>query len=559
MNKFNHVMTKGSLTLLMLTTLGGAGSVFAAQTPGTDASADRTLTIHANAGNDTQANAEQNKTGQNNDAMNNVNPMENVKFSVTQVKPTGSAADMTADDTSTFTTVDGGFTASGTTDSNGATTIDFGSNNDGYYLVHQVTTSGGITTMKDFIVQIPLNLSGVTEDGGWNYDVNVYPKLDMDKDTGTDKGVGGFGVDDSDKQESAFAGQDVTWNLATVFSQTLRSKNDDGSYQYGTFKLTDKLSEYLSYKSIDFSVGLQNTTDNNFSNVTDLKLTEGTDYTLDYSGADENGYGGTVTFMLTNSGIDKVMDAYITPGDNERFMFIPNLTTTVSSDYKYGQIGNSFTGDIENSYGVDISPNPSNPSTPPTTPPGTTNPPGETPEVFLGGVRVKKVDSSSQTSLAGATFAIATTEANAKAGKYVQKAADGKLYASIDEVPDGVTTTDYKVTSGTDGLAEFVGLSLTDFNTPGNGTDVSQANTDYWIVETEAPKGYDKLPDPIKATASIDPTTVEADVNNNLSGGNINLPFTGGQGLVGLLIVGGLATAVGSSIVIRRRKSSNEA
>ena len=547
-----NFFSKASLALLVASSMGGAVMASAATTPGTDPTTDRTLTIHANGGNSDQANAGQNKTGENNDSMNGVNPIKNITFSATQIQPTGSAADMDVTDTSTYSIV--GTPKSGTTDETGTVKLDFGTDNDGYYIIHQVTESDGITQMKDFIVQIPLNLSGVTDDGGWNYDVNVYPKLDADQDSGSDKTVGGFD-DDTDKQGSVFAGQDVTWNLATVFSKTMRAKNDDG-FIYGKFVLTDQLNKDLAYKSIDFSVGIQNTTDNKFSKITKVSLEKDKDYNLSYTG-DTDGYGGKVVLTLTNSGIDKVLDNYITPGENERFMFIPNMTTTVSPNFGYGQIGNSFSGDIDNAFDTDLGFDPANPDDP-NTPPGTNNPPTETPEVYLGAVRIKKVDSVSKNTLAGATFAIATSEENAKAGKYAQIADDGTVYATIDEVPEGITTKDYLVISGEDGIAEFDGLELTDFQTPGNGTDVSQANTSYWLKETQAPKGYDLIPNAFEVQASIDPSTVVSDVDNNLGGGNIDLPFTGGHGLLTLVIVGGVTLTGGTLLTLRRRKNTAE-
>jgi len=86
---------------------------------------------------------------------------------------------------------------------------------------------------------------------------------------------------------------------------------------------------------------------------------------------------------------------------------------------------------------------------------------------------------------------------------------------------------------------------------------LSSANTHYYAIETQAPKGYNRPTAVVDVMASIDPTTTKVEVSNNLDGSNIKLPFTGGQGLVGILVIAAVAGT--SSIVIRRRKGSKKA
>ena len=85
-------------------------------------------------------------------------------------------------------------------------------------------------------------------------------------------------------------------------------------------------------------------------------------------------------------------------------------------------------------------------------------------------------------------------------------------------------------------------------------TTVPSANTTYYISELSAPTGYNKPNGPFQVTAGI--TNPLNNLTNNLNGGNIKLPFTGGQGIIGLIIIAGVAA--GGSIIIRRRKTIDE-
>ena len=160
--------------------------------------------------------------------------------------------------------------------------------------------------------------------------------------------------------------------------------------------------------------------------------------------------------------------------------------------------------------------------------------------VYLGSVQIKKIDSISNSPLAGATFKIALTSEDASANRFIQQDAQGNLYAPGD-VPSGLATNDYEATTDAGGIAEFNGLRLTDFTEAGNGTNISQANTTYYLMETVAPTGYGIIGEPIEVQASIDPGTVMSEVENILSGSEIQLPFTGGSGFIIVLLVAGTA------------------
>lgn len=538
----NNKMKLATLSLLTITALANTGIIVSADSVTPDTSSIRQVTIHALNGVKKTSNALGNNDGSVLDTSSS-KALANVGFSAIKVNPASgyTAATMVATDSSTYTT--SGKAVSSTTDAKGTAILSIGTGNtsDGYYLVTQTTSSDGINGTDPFIVQVPLNSNGTTPDGTWTYNVNVYPKLSVDAYTNPDKTIDLNDGTGTDKQSSTFAGQNVTWNLATNFPASMRIKNSDATFTYGTAEFKDQLDTInLTYQSISFSTALQDTKTNAFTQIKQVALTATTDYSLT---TDE----GLVDLKLTNSGIDKVLAALPPVTTGTTAMFIPNITTKISATFTAGQIGNSFIPGLTNAYGINLNPTsaPSNPGTP-TTPGGNT-----TPDLYLGALSLKKVDSVSGTALQGATFGIATTLDKAKAGDFIQKDNDGVLYADKKSVPAGVSTKDYKqVTDGT-GQATFVGLKLQDNN---KVSQVADANTTYYVTETEAPTGYNKANTPFSVTAGI--TSPTNQLSNNLNGGNIKLPFTGGQGMVGLLVIA--SVAAGASIVIRRRRTSDQ-
>ena len=257
---------------------------------------------------------------------------------------------------------------------------------------------------------------------------------------------------------------------------------------------------------------------------------------------------GKIDLQLTKTGIQKVKAAKTSASDP----FVINLTTSVANDYKYGQIGNSYSTSIKNAYGVDLSNK--TVADAPSQLPGDSNKTTDVPEVYLGALKIKKIDSVSKTPLAGATFKLIKAE-SASAAQALADSGEVTATSTASYVQNPTTGSDYSLTTGADGEIEFDGLALTDSNSVSGAT--SSANTHYYAIETQAPKGYNRPTAVVDVTASIDPTTTKVEVSNNLDGSNIKLPFTGGQGLVGILVIAAVAGT--SSIVIRRRKGSKKA
>lgn len=158
-------------------------------------------------------------------------------------------------------------------------------------------------------------------------------------------------------------------------------------------------------------------------------------------------------------------------------------------------------------------------------------------DVYSTDIVINKVDGSNKTTpLAGA--------------KFVLKNADGKFY-SVDANGDvswvSAQTSATEVTTGADGKAEFANIA--------DGT--------YYLIETEAPAGYNLLKDPVEVVVAAVTETVEIDgvpteqvkdvektIENN---SGTELPSTGGVGTT-LFYVFGSMMVVGAAIVLITKK-----
>ena len=149
----------------------------------------------------------------------------------------------------------------------------------------------------------------------------------------------------------------------------------------------------------------------------------------------------------------------------------------------------------------------------------------ETVKVVTGGVKIHKVNADGA-NLSGAKFKIATSEANAQNGAFVQ-----------DE------NGDIEVTTADDGYALIKGIAYNDDETA----------RDYWLVETQAPtfvengetKAYTLLGKPVKVSVSGTSHTVDVEVINKKP---INLPLTGGMGTIILTVLGVAFIVIARSI-----------
>ena len=501
------------------------------------------------------------------DNPDNLATLKNVKFKLVRVKALDGGqplVDATTAVEGTDYKIDTDFTPmEATTDANGQLTFDLGKGkaNDGIYMLVEEdstgvinNTTGAATTIKYKAIPafIYVPMTNRQTQSGLIYDVNVYPKNEEDTPLNPVKTI------DGTNGESLVAGQVYEWDAAfdinpsdifytateDSFIEGLDPNTDytgpgstgghvhKGDKVYMDYlKVSDNLNPNQNLLSVDMQVKDK---DNNW-----VSLEQGKDYTF-LDGANEMKPAGKNTVQLTQNGMEKV--GKMTGATQMRVV------------YK-AQVNEGWDGEIKNTFSVDD-------KSPGLKPDHDTNP--DIPKYYDGGFDLHKVDENGD-NLSGAEFYIATSEENARAGKYL--ASDDKSYAEGTDLPEGVhflTTT-----SDAQGHANFDGLPLTwyeDVNGNGkqdmDGTEPTFADADiqrdYWVVETKAPSGYELVKDPIKVTVNLNTasdTSWEATVENKKQS---DLPFTGAKGttLMVSIAIGAIALGTAAVVIDKKRRQA---
>ena len=163
---------------------------------------------------------------------------------------------------------------------------------------------------------------------------------------------------------------------------------------------------------------------------------------------------------------------------------------------------------------------------------------------------IKKINKKTSGLLAGAKFSLYRSETDAKNGENVITVTG----SNGNYVVDPVSTT-----------TEFVSVEkdLGGYNLRVNGLEAK----DYWLVETQAPEGFNKLTDPIKVTITKDGDTNWTVKKNNTaeddkiidvenSTGSL-LPSTGGRGAIAFAVIAAiLVFGVAVSFIRDKRKEA---
>ena len=170
---------------------------------------------------------------------------------------------------------------------------------------------------------------------------------------------------------------------------------------------------------------------------------------------------------------------------------------------------------------------------------------------------INKTKKGSEEKLAGAKFRLYSSEADAKANDESKAIKVSPVVAGVAGnyvVDPASTTTEFESVKSIEGKG---------YNLHINGLEAK----DYWLVETQAPEGFNKLTDPIKVTitktsetewtvAKNDTTETDKIIDIENSTGSL-LPSTGGRGAIAFAVIAALLVfGVAVSFIRDKRKEA---
>lgn len=368
------------------------------------------------------------------------------------------------------------------------------------YKVWEKSAPTTVTKLADpFIVTIPLGKA----DGTWIDNVHVYPKnstADAPKKTlDAASSVLGSVASDADK---------AVWTL-TATVPALK----DGATKYTKIEFVDTLDAALgTVASGDFAVSMTK----NGASFTDFDRSESS--------------GSTVKVKLTEAGLGAVK-----AGD----VLVVTLTTDFIAN---GSVENSFTFNSGDDKGDN---------------PGTDSDGTTTPTVNYGTFKLIKKDASTDERLNGVQFKIC--EANSDTQPTACK--DTNYLNTGSTAPNATGTT--LTTAGDDTSAGEVTATVKISAGAKNASPALATSKGICVVETGPLDGYIVNDDnrttcfTVSTTHTTNAPLEQTITNVKNTAWNANLPVTGAQGLVLLVLGGGalVAIALGSALVIRRRQA----
>ena len=402
------------------------------------------------------------------------------------------------------------------TDEDGFATYSFGyGENDGVYMIVELENAAVSNPVDPFFVSFPMINADNT---GTLYTVNVYPKNDISFTLPwIDKDVTSIG----NKSDTLDINEEVKWiirgSIPSDFADAL------------SYSIDDILDSGLTYVDGSLVVKLAQLTEQ--SNAEALAVLENiTDYTISVTTVEGV---ATLSVTLTERGIETIAAAV---GENYKdyeirvyYDTVLNTTVEIGAEIENGAVV-YYTNAVGRKYVVEVE---------------------NKPEVHTGGLNILKVDRETNKPLAGAEFMIAreATDVEIEVGTYnTIKVADGKngvveknvVYVDFFNTAEMEGSKVDTVVSDKNGVALMYGLAY--------GT--------YYLVETEAPEGYNLLAEAVPVVINS-VTHLEENKVKVLNSAKFILPSTDDAGAAVLNIVA--LVLFGATIVIilsnRKRKS----
>jgi len=170
-------------------------------------------------------------------------------------------------------------------------------------------------------------------------------------------------------------------------------------------------------------------------------------------------------------------------------------------------------------------------------------------QTYYGGAMIHKEDASTNTPLAGASFEV------------FQTATDAANMANKLSAQDTSGATQTEFATNADGEVGILGLKYDPVN--GTCTKLGKTGTPYWIVETQAPSGYELLTTPVQIclVGVLDGTDASYDdwyVPNVAHNAGFPMPFTGLlDDSVSLPAIGAVIVVAGAAVYLLRARKEN--
>ena len=426
-------------------------------------------------------------------------------------------------------------TATVTTDENGFASYNFTENNqpDGIYVIKELHNEYTEAPMDPFYLAVPYTDSN----GNVFTTITVNPKnnveneeIEIEKD-----------VTDIDNEHDTYdIGENHTW----IIQSSIPEGMGDGL----KYEITDTLDYRLTLVSVDRvavakdsgdfgsadSESYQGDENETPAFAETVVLEAETDYVVTIGTAADDA-GNTVdqfVVSLTPAGMAKVADAVDNDGDDtlgyDDYEVRVYFTAYINTNAELGvAIPNQACIDYTNNLGMDFDAK------------------SDIPDVQTGGVEINKVDTAGK-NLAGARFSIVRAAAEGETADTTITVDSQEIavvyvafYATADKSGDKV----YEVTTGDDGVALFYGLAY------------SEKVGTYYIIETEAPAGYNELlaPVAVEVTAASHEDGNEYKIVNTKG---FELPSTGGEGTTMFVVGGGVIIAAAVMLIIVPKKKN---
>ncbi|KRK71028.1 SpaH/EbpB family LPXTG-anchored major pilin [Lacticaseibacillus nasuensis] len=490
----------------------------------------RSITLHKYAGTPATS-GDNSKVPDASDVPTGAKALGGISFKITKVAKVAGKT-LSASDTSSYTT-DASFAAQTvTTDDKGTAKADLGAGTtgDGYYLVVEQPSDAVKTAAAPFIVHVPLTTTDAsTNTQTLTYDVNIFPKNEIDEanlQLNPTKTLFDDGKEVT--ADSVKTGSTVYWDMtinrpADIHgsgvetegtTETSAPDKDGNTVTTTTTKWKTYASELNMVDVLDTTkmgdakitkVVISSPSTSDPTKMVSVPLTEDTDYKVTTE-EDTTNKTNTVTVSLTAAGIAKFAAA------DKGSKLVATLSTTVNAQ-KDAEVSNTF----KTNYKGTITPDQTQTQT---------TVPDQKPTVYFGNIDADKTDEDGK-AVPDAVFTLYSD-------------ADAKTPVTD---KDGNTLT---AKSDANGKVEFTGLEV----------DPDTKTQKYYLVETDAPAGYDvdgKIHE-VTATQDSTPDVTVVDHDNMLP----NLPLTGSQARIlfyamttGLIVVG----AAGVYIIKRRQNA----